>query len=216
MKEVSERLPGKNMRPLCGRPLFHWIMDALYESGVIDEIIINTDSEKIANNAKKCFNATIHMRPEHLLNIQSDEAYQILAYDLEEISGDYFIQTHSTNPLVNAKTIKDAVKLFLDIMNENDSLFSVTPFQRRLYNQDGKALNHDPANLIKTQELPITYEENSCFYIFTRKSFFSNHNRIGKRPYLYPINRIEAVDIDDEFDFLLAETFMRKKINSIK
>ena len=72
MKEVSERLPGKNMRPLCGRPLFHWIMDTLQESGVIDEIIINTDSEKIADNAKKHFNATIHMRPDYLLTIQSD------------------------------------------------------------------------------------------------------------------------------------------------
>ena len=216
MKEVSERLPGKNMRPLCGRPLFHWIMNALYESGVVDEIIINTDSEEIANNAKKHFNATIHMRPDYLLSIQSDEANQILAYDLEATSGDYFIQTHSTNPLVNPKTIKDAIELFFGIMNENDSLFSVTPLQRRLYSQDGKALNHDPANLIKTQELPITYEENSCFYIFTRKSFFSNRSRIGKRPYLFPINRFEAVDIDDEFDFLLADTFMRKKMNSIE
>ena len=61
MKEVSERLPGKNMRPLCGRPLFHWIMDTLQESGVIDEIIINTDSEKIADNAKKFADKTVKL-----------------------------------------------------------------------------------------------------------------------------------------------------------
>lgn len=216
MKAHSERVPGKNMRPLCGQPLFHWIMDALNESGVIDEIIINTDSEEIANNAKSNFNVTIHMRPEYLLTIQADEANQIIAYDLEHTKGDYFIQTHSTNPLVKPKTIKDAVDIFFGKISENDSLFSVTSLQGRFYNQDGKALNHNPANLIKTQELPTTYEENSCFYIFTRNSFFSNHNRIGKRPYLYPINRFEAVDIDDEFDFFMAETLMDKKLENIK
>ena len=82
MKAYSERVAGKNMRPLNGRPLFHWIMDALHNSGVVSEIIINTDSEEIAKNAQNNFDVTIHMRPDYLLNIQSDEAYQIMAYDL--------------------------------------------------------------------------------------------------------------------------------------
>ena len=76
MKANSERIPGKNMRLLCGRPLFHWILESLNESGVIDEIIINTDSEEIANNATSCFNVTIHMRPDYLLDIQANEANQ--------------------------------------------------------------------------------------------------------------------------------------------
>ena len=71
MKAHSERVPGKNMRELCGRPLFHWILDALNNSGVVDEIIINTDSEEIAESARKYFNATIHMRPKYLLNIHN-------------------------------------------------------------------------------------------------------------------------------------------------
>jgi len=211
MKADSERVPGKNMRLLKGRPLFHWILDALNESDVIDEIIINTDSEEIAENAQKHFNVTIHMRPEYLLHIQSNEAYQIMSYDLEHTKGDYFVQSHSTNPLLKADTIKQAVNSYFANLNVYDSLFSVTPLQTRLYDGDFKALNHDSNNLIKTQELPFIYEENSCIYVFSRKSFTDNRNRIGKKPYLFPVNRHEGVDIDEEYDFLLAEAMMQIK-----
>ena len=215
MKAHSERVPGKNMRPLNGRPLFHWIMDALNDSGVVSEIIINTDSEEIAKNAQNNFDVTIRMRPDYLLNIQSDEAYQIMAYDLEYVEGDYFVQSHSTNPLVKADTIKQAVNSYFENLNQYDSLFSVTPLQTRLYDGDFNALNHDSNNLIKTQELPFIYEENSCIYVFSRKSFTDNKNRIGTKPYLFPINRHEAVDIDEEYDFLLAGAMMLERIDKI-
>jgi CMP-N-acetylneuraminic acid synthetase len=212
MKAYSERVPGKNMRSLCGRPLFHWILDALNESGVINEIIINTDSEEIAENSQKYFDVTIHMRPDYLLNIQSDEAYQIMEYDLNKTDGEYFVQTHSTNPLLKPQTIKEALEIYFEKLNQKDSLFSVTPLQTRLFNDEFNAINHDPNNLIKTQNLPYIYEENSCIYIFSRNSFIENKNRIGKSPYLFPIDRYEAVDIDEKYDFLMAETLMRNRV----
>ena len=216
MKAYSERVPGKNIRELCDRPLFHWILDALNESNVVDEIIINTDSVEIAESARKHFDVTIHMRPDYLSNLQSDEAYQIMAYDLDRTEGEYFIQTHSTNPLLKPKTIKEAVEVFFKQVAQHDSLFSVTPLQTRLYNHDFNALNHDPKNMIKTQNLPNIYEENSCIYVFSRNSFTENKNRIGAKPYLFSIDRHEAVDIDDEFDFLLAETLMQDRISKTR
>ena len=213
MKAHSERVSDKNMRSLCGRPLFHWILDALNDSGVVDEIIINTDSEEIADDSQKYFDVTIHMRPDYLLDIQSNEPNQIMAYDLEHTDGEYFIQSHSTNPLVKGETIKVAVETFFANMDQYDSLFSVTPLQTRLYDDHFEALNHDPDKLIKTQELPFIYEENSCIYVFSRKSFTEKMNRIGATPNLFPINRIEAVDIDEEFDFLVAEKLMENRIS---
>jgi CMP-N-acetylneuraminic acid synthetase len=212
MKAQSERVPGKNMRSFCGRPLFHWIMDSLFNSGVVDEVILNTDSEEIANSAISNFNVTIHMRPEYLLKIQSDEANQIMEYDLQNSAGEYFLQTHSTNPLIKAKTIQDAVSTYFNMGKEYDSLFSVTALQKRLYNFSGKGINHDPNTLIKTQDLPIVYEENSCIYLFSRNVFLKNKNRIGSRPYLYPINRFEAIDIDEEYDFSVAESLMKSRL----
>ena len=160
MKGESERVPGKNMRRLCGIPLFHWILSSLTESGVIDKIVINTDSEEIANSARENFDVTIHMRPEYLREIESDEAYKIMAYDLPKIEGDYFLQTHSTNPLLRPDTIRNAVKIFFDNVSTNDSLLSVTPFQKRLYDGVGNPINHDPKILVKTQNLDFLYEEN--------------------------------------------------------
>lgn len=202
------------MRLLCGRPLFHWILDSLNESSVIDEIIINTDSIEIANSAESHFNVTIHMRPDYLKNIHSNEAYQIMNYDLKLTEGDYFIQSHSTNPLLKSDTIKAAVKTYFHNLDRYDSLFAVTALQTRLFDHKYRALNHNPHKLIKTQDLPHVYEENSCIYIFSRESFVENKNRIGAKPFLYPINRYQAVDIDEEYDFLLAETIMHHQLNS--
>lgn len=212
MKHHSERVPRKNMRPLCGRPLFHWIMDALSQSKYITEIIINTDSDEIAQSAREHFNVTIHMRPEYLLHITANEANQIMAYDLTQTHGDYFLQTHSTNPLLTTKTIDHAIDAFFRA-EDHDSLFTVTSLQKRFYWADGRPINHDPHNMIKTQLLPVIYEENSCIYMFSRALFEKYNDRIGRNPELLPIDRFEAIDIDEEDDFLLAQYFMNQRLN---
>ena len=211
MKEKSERMHGKNMRKLCGLPLFHWIIKAFQDSNVIDEVIINTDSESIAQNAKDNFNVTIHMRPDYLLTIDHDESNQIMAYDLNNTDGEYFIQSHSTNPLVDPLSIRKATKLFFKNINCNDSLFTVTKRMKRFYYNHGKPINHDPMKLIRTQSLNPLLEENSCFYIFSRESFFANKNRIGLKPILFPIDHLTAVDIDEEHDFQFAEYLMSNR-----
>jgi len=209
MKGHSERVPDKNMRLFCGRPLFHWIINSLIQSEYVKEIIINTDSERIAEEAKKNFDVTIHMRPDYLLNIQCDEASQIMAYDLTQTDGEYFLQSHSTNPLLRSETINQAIELFFEQKNKYDSLFSVTATQKRYYWPDGTPVNHEPDKLIKTQELPFVYEENSNIYIFSRMIFNEHKNRIGSNPLLFPIDRIEAFDIDCEHDFTIAEMLMK-------
>jgi len=210
MKEFSERVPNKNIRDFCGKPLFHYILDKLSKSKYIDEIIINTDSKKIAKNAENFFDVTIHMRSEHLLEINSNEANLIIEDDLKKIDCEYFIQTHSTNPLLKTSSIDSSIETFFS-QKENDSLFSVTPYQNRLFFENGLPVNHNPKELIKTQDLPFLYEENSCIYIFSKKSFFTNKNRVGLKPKLFPIERLEAVDIDEMEDFIFAEYLMKKE-----
>jgi N-acylneuraminate cytidylyltransferase len=212
MKGHSERVPQKNMRLFCGRPLFHWIMDSLVGCRYITEIIINTDSNEIAANAKEHFDATIHMRPDHLLTITSNEAYQIMAHDLTLTEGDYFLQSHSTTPLVKSATFERAIESFFS-QQEHDSLLSVTEVQNRYYWPDGQPVNHDPDALIRTQELPPLLEENSCIYIFSREVFIKRKNRIGYSPLLYPTNPYESVDIDEMIDFDIAELLMQKRLN---
>jgi CMP-N-acetylneuraminic acid synthetase len=93
-----------------------------------------------------------------------------------------------------------------------DSLFGVTRLQTRLWDSLARAVNHNPAILLRTQDLPPIYEENSCLYIFTREILESKHNRIGDRPFMFEIESLEAVDIDEELDFKVAE-LLYKELN---
>jgi CMP-N-acetylneuraminic acid synthetase len=96
---------------------------------------------------------------------------------------------------------------------EFDSVFSVTRLQTRLYEENGKALNHDPNVLLRTQDLEPLFEENSNFYIFSKDSFSNtNGKRIGLKPWLFEVNKLEALDIDEEEDFLLAEAVQKLNI----
>lgn len=214
MKGNSERVPNKNLKSFNGKPLYHAIVNSLLKSKFISKIAINTDSEAIKNDAISNFkdNIIIIDRPE---SIQGDfvSMNTIINYDIDQLSDyDHFIQTHSTNPLLKSNTIDEAIEYYFKETKDktNNSVFSVTRFQTRFYYQDGKPLNHNPNILERTQDLPIIYEENSNFYIFSRESFIENEQkRIGSKPLLYEIDKIEAVDIDEPQDFLIAETLYK-------
>ena len=212
MKHHSERVKGKNFREIGGKPLYHWILESLHRSKYIDEIIINTDSDLIAEDVSKNFNVTILNRPDYLLGDMVSMA-PLTKYDLSKTGGEYYLQTHSTNPLLTTDTINKAIETFFSL-DQYDSLFTVTPIQTRFYWSDGRAINHDPDNLIRTQDLPVIYEENSCIYIFSRKMFNTRGHRLGKNPYMMPMNKIEAIDIDDESDFIMAEYFISLRKNN--
>jgi len=211
MKGHSERVPNKNMKMFAGAPLYHAVMRALLGSAHISEVVINTDSPVIKEDALKNFDRVrIVDRP---VEIQGDfvSMNEVIRYDLERSQGEFFLQTHSTNPLLSSATLDKAILSFFEKQERHDSLFSVTRLQTRLYWEDGRPVNHDPAELLRTQDLPPVFEENSNFYIFSRASFdASGHKRIGLKPQLFEMNKLEAVDIDYPEDFELAEILYRK------
>lgn len=205
MRHHSQRVPGKNYRPLAGRPLYHHILAALLAVPEIGQIAVDTDSDVIMEGLRDHFPAVkIIIRPEHL---RADDIpmNEVLAHDTTQVKADYYLQSHSTNPLLRPATISAAATRFLGNQDHYDSLFSVTRLQTRLYDQYGKAINHDPSTLIQTQDLPPVYEENSCLYLFTRENLLRHRHRIGQRPLLFEIDAAEAWDIDNELDFEICE-----------
>jgi CMP-N-acetylneuraminic acid synthetase len=205
IKEHSERVNGKNFRDFCGKPLYHHIIHTLDKTYAIDEIIINTDSDRIKAEAPKLSpKIKIHERTEELCG-DFVSTNKIFEYDLANSDSDLYLQTHATNPLLKAETIAQALKYFAEEEGEYDSLFSVTEHQCRFYDQDSKAVNHNPDELLRTQDLPPLYEENSCLYLFTKKSFIETKARIGKKPHLFSTPRLESIDIDDEVTWRIAE-----------
>ncbi|MGM0582636.1 MAG: cytidylyltransferase domain-containing protein [Bacteroidota bacterium] len=206
MKGHSERVPNKNLKEFAGAPLYHAIMGKISNSNYVDTVYINTDSKEIKEDAQRNFcNVVIIDRPEE---IEGDHVSmnKIIEYDLSQIEGNHFLQTHSTNPLLQTETLDKAISFYFDNLNENDSVFSVTEWQTRLYWKDGRPINHNPSELIRTQDLTPVFEENSNFYIFSKESFNNAGNkRIGIDPYMYPVNQLESIDIDEPEDFKLAE-----------
>lgn len=201
MRHASERVEGKNYRPLGGRPLYHHIVGSLLACDQIDEVVIDTDSPLItADAAAKFPSVRVLPRPDHLLGGEVP-MNDVLLNDIDQVVADYYVQTHSTNPLLRPETIRRALDAFLAACDEYDSLFTVTPLQTRLWTPDGEAINHDPAVLLRTQDLPPVMEENSCLYVFDADTLRKRGNRIGERPLLYPTDREEAWDIDEEIDW---------------
>lgn len=211
MKGHSERVPNKNLRDFCGRPLFHHILTGLLAVRDISEVAIDTDSEEIAASAAIFDRVRIIERPADLRG-DMVPMNDIIAHDIGVLEGSRFLQTHSTNPLLTATTIDKAVGVFLEGEPEHDSLFSVTRLQTRLYRGDATPLNHNPAELLRTQDLEPVWEENSNIYIFSRDSFAAaGKARIGLRPQLFEIDALEAIDIDEPRDFALAECLYKIK-----
>lgn len=211
MRHHSQRVPGKNYRPLAGKPLFQHILETLQTVPEIDTVIVDTDSEPVMDGVRRLFpDVKLIARPEHLC---ADDVpmNDILLYDTVQVQADFYLQTHSTNPLLRAETISRGIKSFLNDYPKYDSLFSVTRLQTRLYWQDGRAINHNPLELLQTQDLPPVYEENSCLYLFTRENLERKNHRIGDKPFMFEIDADEAWDIDEELDFEIADFLMKKR-----
>lgn len=212
MRHHSQRVPGKNYRPLAGKPLFQHILETLQAVPEIGTVIVDTDSEPVMDGVRRLFpDVKLIQRPEHL---RADDVpmNDILLYDTAQFQADFYLQTHSTNPLLRAETISSAIQKFITEYPKYDSLFSVTRLQTRLYWQDGRAINHNPLELIQTQDLPPVYEENSCVYLFTRENLERKKHRIGDHPLMFEIDADEAWDIDEELDFEIADFLMKKRL----
>ena len=213
MRHHSQRVPGKNFRLLAGKPLFHHILETLLSVSEISEVLVDTDSEPVMEGLHDHFPQVIIInRPRHL---RADDVpmNQILIHDTEQVPADFYLQTHSTNPLLKPETVSRAIQRFLAGYPARDSLFSVTRLQTRLYDKDGNAINHNPQELLQTQDLPPVYEENSCIYIFNRANLLAKGHRISDRATMFEIEAAEAWDIDEELDFAITEFLMQKPSN---
>jgi len=211
MRHSSERVPGKNYRDFSGKPLF---IQTLLDCTLIDKVVIDTDSPIVIEQTEQQFpDVLVLERPEHLRD-GGIPMNNVLLNSIEQIPSEFYLQTHSTNPLLTTKTLTEGIEKFFQVQPMYDSLFSVTRKNVRYWDSLARPINHNPNILLRTQDLPAIFEENSCFYIFTKAILERKHNRIGDRPFLFEMPEIETQDIDVEFNFIVAE-LLYKKINNI-
>jgi CMP-N-acetylneuraminic acid synthetase len=214
IKEHSSRVPNKNFRNFNGKPLYKWVIENIvYNVPEIDELIIDTDSEHLKSELEKINYPKIKvLMREDILRGDDTDVNLIIKSRLDNIKNDVIMQTHVTNPILKASSISKAISDYLlNVANGYDSLMGVTEWKKRFY-YEGKAVNHNPNELIKTQNLEPLLEENSNIYIFSKQSFNNAGRRVGGKPFLFRMNNLEAMDIDYEEDFILAEKISQENL----
>ncbi|HVJ64084.1 MAG TPA: acylneuraminate cytidylyltransferase family protein [Bdellovibrionota bacterium] len=210
MKAHSERVSGKNFRLLNGKPLFRWVLDTMLSVPEISTVVINTDAREILAKNGLVDSERVKIRdrrPEICGDFVSMN--KIIADDIEAMPADFYLMTHTTNPLLSAETIREAIRRFSEPKREFDSIFTVNKHQTRFYRKDLSPINHDPNNLVRTQDLEPWYEENSNLYVFTKRSFAATGARIGAKPALLEMRKTESIDIDDAETWDLADAVIR-------
>jgi len=216
MKAHSARVTSKNFRNIAGKPLFRWILDTLLAVPEIDDVVINTDARSILsenglNDGDAGGRIVIRDRkPEICGDFVSMNL--VLGDDVKNTESDYYFMTHTTNPLLSAKSIHSLIGDFVEGESSGgcDSLFTVNKHQTRFYKADGSPINHDPENLIRTQDLSPYLEENSVGYLFSPVSFEKTGARIGEKPLLFETPPLESVDIDEPADWFVAESLLMR------
>ena len=213
MKAHSARVTSKNFRNIAGKPLFRWILDTLGRVEEIDRVVINTDARAILKDnglSDGDYDGKVIIRdraPQLCGDFVSMNL--VLADDIENIASDHYFMTHTTNPLLSAKTITRLLRAYLQ-SDEADSLFTVNRHQTRFYTPQGAPINHDPNKLLRTQDLEPYLEENSVGYLFTAESFRKTQARIGENPILFETPALESVDIDEQADWFVAESLLMR------
>ncbi len=214
MRHSSERVIGKNYRDFAGKPLFFHVIESLLACKSISTVVIDTDSPVIIEMAQQNFpTVKILERPAHLRD-GSIAMNDVLLNAINQIPADFYLQTHSTNPILTSATIEAGIQQFLSVYPMYDSLFTVTKKNVRYWDVLARPINHNQNILLRTQDLPPIFEENSCMYVFSKEILLRKHNRIGDRPFLFEMPEIEAQDIDVELNFKVAE-FLYKEVNGL-
>lgn len=202
MRGGSERVPGKNLVDLAGRPLYAWILDTLHAlDGVV--AIVDTDDDDIEASVRRTHpDVRVLRRPTHLGRGETPMNAVLLNTLEQESAGDVILQVHATNPFVDAGSLQTAIDAVTP-GGVTDSAFSVSRLQARLWTADLAPLNHDPNVLLRTQDLQPWLIENSSFYAFDREVFVETGNRIGRCPRAVELSPLESIDIDvmDDLDF---------------
>ncbi len=202
IKENSERVPGKNLRILNDKKLYEYICQHVKEADVFDDVYIDTNSQEISLYAEKMGFYVIKRKPELAKNTANGN--DLLVYHFESYPGyDYYFQLFATAPYMQASTIQKCFNR-LTTSEEYDSCFTATE-NHSFYWLSGNPINYRPGILPRSQDMLPLIEETTGLYGISAEALNRYRCRIGKKPYIHMVNKFEAVDINTEDDFKIAE-----------
>lgn len=208
IKLNNQRLPGKNLMELEGRPLCDYIFHTIGQVDAITEKYVYCSDDKIKDYLG--YGLKFLKRDKYLDGYQV-KGLEIIDYFVKDVDADIYVLTHVTQPFTRAESITEALN---KVMYEGyDSAFSCTKIQDYCWFRE-KPLNYDQKDIVTTQNLEPVYMETGAFFIFRKEVFTELHQRIGKNPYMCVLDSIEAIDIDtaDDFEFAKVAAQYQKRM----
>ena len=205
IKLGSKRVPSKNIKPFFdGTPLMYFIQRTCLEAKLVDEVYVYCSDESVKDYVLP--GVKFLKRPE-FLDSDSANANDIIREFMKAVDADIYVNAHTTSPFAKPETIDDLIGKVAS--GEYDSAFCAENIKTFLWS-DGRPLNFDPDHFPRTQDLPDIYGETSIAYVFTKASFLKHNRRLGERPYIKEVGKIEAMDIDYPEDFEIANAVYKE------
>ena len=218
VRKGSQRVVNKNTRPFSNLRggILELKLRQLLECRRLAEVVLSTNDEQAMEVASRIdpnqSRIKVITRPEHLC-LDTTSLTALIAYVPEVVKSEHILWGHTTTPFVNGADYDKGIDTYFEKLEEGyDSLVSVMTLQNFLLDSAGKVFNYDDdkERWPRTQDLPVLYEVNHAMFISSRSIYLADKDRVGKRPYLYVMDKIKSFDIDWEEDFSIAEAIYEK------
>jgi len=205
----SKRVVNKNIRPFAGKSLLEIKINSIKEVSGIDKIFVSSDDDNMLKISESLGAISIKRDPHYASDhVPMSEVYVHMA---ENLDCDHIAYLNVTSPLLKSKTLEKCVSLYNSFENEYDSLATVNIIREYMW-LDGKAINYDPRNHPRSQDLPNIYGLNFAACILPREKMIAKRNIIGDNFYKFETSQEESVDIDTMLDFNIAEFIFKSKV----
>ena len=203
----SQRVVGKNLRLLGGKPLMAYLLESLAAAKNIDEVYVYCSSREVEQYLPQ---GVKFLQRDERLDSNTTLGKEIYDAFTEEVEADIYILAHTTSPFIRTSTIEQAVEAVES--GAYDSAFSAERIQTFTW-WKGEPLNYSLQYIPRTQDLEPLYVETSAFFVFRSEVWKQQHRRIGDKPFIAVTDRIESMDIDNPDDFTLAEAIVAAGLN---
>jgi CMP-N-acetylneuraminic acid synthetase len=208
VRSGSERVANKNLRPFAGSNLLELKIKQLIEIKELNGIIVNSNDDRMLEIADNLGIETVKRDQQYATgSVSMSDVYKNMA---ENFNGDIVVYANVTNPLVKSESYANAIRTFKEIRGKFDSLNSAHLIKEFMF-LDNKPINYDLERQPRSQDLPNIYALNFAFSILTKEDMIKYKNVVGYTPYMYELTEAEAVDIDTQFDFEIAEFLYKKR-----
>ena len=215
----SKGLPGKNIKNLCGKPLIAWSIDSAQKSEYLDEVMVTTDSQEIADISKRYGANVPFLRPSYLASDVAttfDTVKHVI--DFYDDTFDYIVLLEPTSPLRKEGDIDTMIEKIVDSQNLFDSIVSIGeahehPSIMKKITKTGKIMNYCQSLEMKSrrQDNDTVYFPYGVAYIVKTSVFMKEKTFYTQRCNSYKVDRHQCYEIDDMYDFLIIESILKYK-----